>query len=83
MTKFSAMVTREGQEAATEEVAKLTKSLKFSVWVQLGSMVSKCSSGRPVKVGFMSTYVRAINGAILSDFLALVVSPRRSGSNGF
>jgi hypothetical protein len=28
MTKFSAKVTREAQEAATEEVAKLTKRLK-------------------------------------------------------
>ena len=59
MTKFSAKVTREAQEAATEEVAKLTKSLKIRVWVQLGSMVSECSSGRPMKVGFMSTHVRA------------------------
>jgi hypothetical protein len=44
-----------------------------------GVYVNLCSSPRLAK----NPPNRPINGAILSDFLALVVSPRRSGSNGF
>jgi len=44
-----------------------------------GVYVNACSSPRLSK----NPPNRLINRAILSDFLALVVSPRRSGSNGF